>query len=52
MGRVCPPLYGIEGVVDIIDKISTIDEKINELAIERETHVKALKEQIKKIDNN
>lgn len=52
MGRVCPPYYGLQDAVAIIDKIATIDEKINELAIERETYVKDLKEQIKKIDNN
>lgn len=52
MGRVCPPYYGLEDSIAIIDKISAIDEKINELAIERETYVKDLKAQIKKIDNN
>ena len=44
------PLYGMENAVQIINKITTIDEKINELAIEREKYVKDLKAEIKKIN--
>lgn len=50
MGAWAPPLYGTENAVQIIDKIATIDEKINELAIEREKYVKTLKEEIKKLN--
>lgn len=48
MGFDCPPLYGIESIEKKIDKISKIDEKINELLIEREHYVAELKEEIKK----
>lgn len=50
MGRWAPPAYGVEDAVSIIEKISSIDEKINELAIEREKYVKDLKAEIKKIN--
>lgn len=52
MGLWAPPLYGTENAVAIIEKISAIDEKINELAIEREKYVKDLKAEIKKINTN
>ena len=52
MGEWMPPFYGTEGLFDIIDKITKVDEKINELAIEREEYVKALKKEIKKINTN
>lgn len=42
------PLYGIESIQKKIDKITEIDEKINELAIEREKYVADLKEEIEK----
>ena len=45
------PLYGTEDAVEIMDKISVIDEKINELAIKREEYVKTLKEKIKETNN-
>lgn len=48
MGFDFPPLYGIESIEKKIDKISKIDEKINELLIEREHYVAELKEEIKK----
>lgn len=48
MGRACPPLYGLEDAESIIDKISAVDEKINELLIEREKYVENFKEAIKK----
>lgn len=47
MGLGCPPYYGTEKAVDIIDKIAKLDEKINELLIEREKYVADLKETIK-----
>lgn len=46
-----PPVYGLESVEKKIDKISQIDEKINELFIEREHYVAELKEELKKKDN-
>ena len=52
MGRFYPPLYGTETAVSIIKKISDIDEKINELAIEREKYVKDLKKEIEKLNTN
>jgi chorismate mutase len=51
MGFDFPPLYGIESIEKKIDKISKIDEKINELLIEREHYVAELKEEIKKQNN-
>lgn len=46
-----PPLYSKEDIVAAIDKVTEIDEQINELAIKREEYVKTLKEKIKKMDN-
>lgn len=51
MGKWVPPLYGLKSVIDRVNEIAKIDEQINELAIKREECVKALKEEIKKIDN-
>ena len=48
MGRLAPPLYGVEDLVKKVEKITEIDEKINALAIEREKYVEALKEELKK----
>ena len=48
-GQACPPLYGVESLEAKIDKITKVDEKINELAIEREKYVADLKEEIKKV---
>lgn len=50
MGEWAPPLYGTDDAIKIIEKIAKVDEKINELAIEREGYVKTLKEQIKKLN--
>ena len=50
MGIWSPPAYGVEDAMSIIEKISNIDEKINELAIEREKYVKDLKKEIQKIN--
>lgn len=50
MGWRLPPAYGIKEVIDIVDKISSLDEQINELAIEREVYVKALKEQVEEVN--
>ena len=50
-GPACPPLYGEKKVEELVDEISKIDEKINELAIEREAIVKAFKEKVKDIHN-
>ena len=47
-GQDWPPFYGIEQIVAKIDKIAKLDEKINELLIEREEYVKDLKEAIEK----
>lgn len=52
MGRVRPPLYKLEEVMEIIDKISIVDEKINELLIQREVYVKDLKQKIKASANS
>lgn len=48
MGVIMPPYYGVEDVVKKIDKIAKLDEKINELLIERESYVADLKEAITK----
>lgn len=48
MADVCPPLYGIEDIMSMIDNISKVDEKINALLIEREQLVTDLKEAIEK----
>lgn len=50
-GRDCPPFYGKADIFDIIAKISKVDEKINELAIEREQYVKDLEEKVKEVRN-
>lgn len=49
MGEWVPPYYGTDDAVKIIEKIAKVDEKINELAIEREGYVKTLKAEIKKL---
>ena len=46
-GRVSPPLYKLEEVMEVVNKITDIDEKINELMIQRELYVKNLKQKIK-----
>lgn len=46
-GRDCPPLYKLEEVMEVVNKITDIDEKINELMIQRELYVKNLKQKIK-----
>lgn len=51
-GKYCPPLYGKADIYDIIDRISKVDEKINELAIEREQYVKDLKEKLEEARNS
>lgn len=48
MGDWVPPYYGIETIIKKVDKISKVDEKINELLIEREQYVTELKEAIEK----
>lgn len=50
MGEWSPPYYGTDDAVKIIEKIAKVDEKINELAIEREGYVKTLKAEIKKLN--
>lgn len=47
-GRDCPPFYNVQSIMDKIEEISKIDEKINALLIEREELVTNLKEAIKK----
>ena len=47
-GRDFPPLYKLEEVMEVVNKISAIDEEINEKLIQRELYVKDLKEKIKK----
>ena len=51
-GRDMPPLYSKADIFDVINKISKVDEKINELAIEREQYVKDLKEKVEEVRNN
>lgn len=46
-GRDCPPLYKLEEVMEVVDRISKIDEQINELLIKRELYVKDLKQKVK-----
>lgn len=48
MGKFCPPFYGEEDILKIINDISDIDIKINELMLQREEYVKALKEKLNK----
>ena len=47
-GRDCPPFYSVQTIMEKIDEISKLDEKINALLIEREQLVTDLKEAIKK----
>lgn len=47
MGKSYPPLYKEVSLVEIVDKISDLDEQINVLAIEREKYVEAFKEKVK-----
>lgn len=47
-GDACPPWYS---EIELSDKISKIDEKINELFIIREQYVKDLKKSINKKNN-
>ena len=51
MGRVRPPLYKLEDCMEVINKISNVDEQINELLIKRELYVKDLKQKIKASSN-
>ena len=46
--RDCPPFYSVQTIMEKIDEISKLDEKINALLIEREQLVTDLKESIKK----
>ena len=48
-GQAFPPWYG---EIDLVDKISGIDEKINELFIVREKYVEDLKKAIEKKNNS
>ena len=47
MGRLRPPIYKLEDCVEVINKITKIDEQINELMIQREVYVKDLKQKVK-----
>lgn len=47
-GRDFPPFYSVQTIMEKIDEISKLDEKINALLIEREQLVTDLKESIKK----
>lgn len=49
MGHI-KPFYGVDSIKKIVDKISEVDVKINELLIEREQYVEAFKEAIAKED--
>ncbi len=48
-GDAFPPWYG---ETDLIDKISQVDEKINELFIIRAEYVETLKKSIQEKNNN
>lgn len=48
-GKTAPPLYGIEDILTMLNKITDVDEQINALMIKRETYVEDLKQQIKKM---
>lgn len=48
-GDALPPWYG---ETDLIDKISKVDEKINELFIIRAEYVETLKKSIQEKNNN
>ena len=50
MGKFVPPFYGIDDAVKIVNKITAVDEKINELMIQREAYVADLKKAIEKKD--
>ena len=47
-GLACPPLYGEEEAMETIEKISKVDEQINDLMIKRAMYVEDLKKQINK----
>lgn len=47
-GRDFPPFYSIQTIIEKVDEITKVDEKINALLIEREQLVTDLKEAIKK----
>ena len=47
-GRDFPPFYNIQTIMEKVDEITKVDEKINALLIEREQLVTDLKEAIKK----
>lgn len=47
MGRISPPLYKLGEAMEVVNKISEIDEQINDLMIKRELYVKDLKQKIK-----
>lgn len=51
MGKDFPSFYFIEDALTIINDITIIDEKINQLAIEREARVADLKKKLKEKDN-
>ena len=46
-GRMRPPLYKLEEVMEVVNKIAGIDTQVNELMIQRELYVKDLKQKIK-----
>lgn len=52
MGRLRPPLYKLEEVMEVVNKISNIDEEINEKLIQRELYVKDLKAKVKEISDS
>lgn len=47
-GADCPPFYNVQSIMEKIEEISKVDEKINALLIEREQLVTYLKEAIEK----
>lgn len=50
-GADCPPFYNMQSIMEKIEEITKLDEKINALLIEREELVTNLKEAIKKEDS-
>ena len=50
-GPDCPPLYDEKTVLELNEDILKIDEKMNELAIKRESLVTALRKKVKETDN-
>lgn len=48
----CKPLYGTETIMQKVENISKIDEKINILMLEREKECEALKEEIEKFNTS